>query len=268
MLAALGGCGRFGFDEPTSDASGNGGGDGDAAIRDDGGGDGAMIACSNPVGHDEDADGVDDACDLCPQVADDQSDTDGDLVGNACDLLPTQQQRVLFDPFLAMGPEWSFDARVTHNGDSFTMPAAAASISVFLNGAPGRTVLDFGGRVTGVGTGGRQLAVHVGELAGSDNHYCELYSINGAFDLKLTVLSNTTYETIATTPIPGQMTAGSNLRLIFEHRPPDLRCVAVWNGVRYEVTGTAPGGFALEEMWIAANRIDAEIQNFVRLTTP
>jgi hypothetical protein len=45
--------------------------------------------CMVPVGHDEDHDGIDDACDVCPHVADGpQLDRDGDRVGDACDPDP------------------------------------------------------------------------------------------------------------------------------------------------------------------------------------
>jgi hypothetical protein len=49
--------------------------------------------------HDEDADGVDDGCDVCPHVPDPaQLDSDGDGVGDACDPEPTnpRQHFVLF----------------------------------------------------------------------------------------------------------------------------------------------------------------------------
>jgi len=38
-----------------------------------------------PIGHDEDSDGLDDACDSCPTVTSVGGDTDGDGLDNACD---------------------------------------------------------------------------------------------------------------------------------------------------------------------------------------
>ncbi|MCB9528459.1 MAG: OmpA family protein [Myxococcales bacterium] len=45
----------------------------------------------DPCGDDGDGDGVGDACDTCPAVADaDQRDSDGDGIGDACDLCPAR----------------------------------------------------------------------------------------------------------------------------------------------------------------------------------
>ena len=89
-------------------------GDADAGLADGG------APCAHAIGHDEDGDGYDDACDVCPQVADpDQADvletSDGgapDGVGDACDPNPTEPGDVLlvFDGFGgdAIGAGWSF----------------------------------------------------------------------------------------------------------------------------------------------------------------
>ena len=73
LVVVVVGCGRLSFDPTQIDAR----------------------TCTDPVGHDEDGDGIDDACDVCPQIADDQRDSDGDAVGDACEAirLPARGQR-------------------------------------------------------------------------------------------------------------------------------------------------------------------------------
>ena len=251
MLAVLAGCGRIGFDQGTR--------------VDSGGIDGTPC---DPVGHDEDSDSFDDACDVCPQLADDQRDTDLDRVGDACDVAATNQERVFFDPFTSARPEWTFDSRVTYQTDSVGLPGVADSIGIQLNGAPGRTVLEVGGRVTAAGVGSRQAAIHIGEEVGSNNYYCELFDGTGSLFLILThTPDDIMFTNIDGVQIGGILDSGT-YRLSFVHTPPDLHCIATWNGTRYEVGGPAPTGVPTEVMYVSVNNIDTELDYFVRLTTP
>ncbi|MBK9036367.1 MAG: hypothetical protein IPL61_34820 [Myxococcales bacterium] len=62
--------------------------------------DAAAIDGRVAAGHDEDLDTIDDAFDVCPNVADDQLDADGDGVGDACDpnpKVPIDRLRAFFD---------------------------------------------------------------------------------------------------------------------------------------------------------------------------
>lgn len=274
VLAAVGGCGRFGFGPTGDDMPGD---DSEVTPWSDAGtdpsgsdaaSDAMASACAAAVDHDEDADGVDDGCDVCPQVADDQLDGDGDRVGDACDLDTTTQTRMFFDPGIAKRAGWRYDPDQTLNGDSITLPGTTGASVVVYAGTPGRTVVEAGGRVTVAGAGSHQLAIHIGR-EGSTNYYCELYESGGSMNAKLTLNNAGTYSNINATPVPGGMTAGSTIRIVFEHAPPNLRCVVWWNGVRYQAqTAAAPTGIPLEQIYLAANGIDAEIQYFVQLATP
>ena len=253
MLAVIAGCGRFSFESGSPP---------DSAVGVD------VVPCM-PIGHDEDSDGVDDACDVCPQVADNQVDTDRDLVGDACDVDTTNQQRTFFDPFTSARPEWTWDDRVTYATDSVGLPGVNDSVGIRLNGAPGRTVLEVGGRTTAVGTGGSQIAIHIGQQGGSNNYYCELYDGNGSLFLMLThTPDDVVFDNLEVVEIGGLLTSGSTYRMTFVHAPPTLGCIVWWNGTRYEINGAPPAGVPVETMYVAVNNVDSDLDYFVRLTTP
>ena len=78
------------------------------------------LSCEQRTMHDEDHDGIVDACDLCPGIADpDQRDSDGDGVGDACDpSATTRENLVWFESFAEAGSPnawqiasgtWTFD---------------------------------------------------------------------------------------------------------------------------------------------------------------
>lgn len=249
LTVLLAGCGRFAFDPASPDD--------------------ADVSCASPVGHDEDGDSFDDGCDVCPQLADDQRDGDGDGVGDACDPFPTQQQRTLFDPFTGARAEWTYDSGLVFVGDSLSIPAVGSNLGIVLLGTPDRMVLEAGGRIGSGGTDTRQFAMHIGSASTPANYYCELYDsgIENALQLTYT-LDQVNYVNLDVALIGGGLLENGSFRMVFEHTPPDLGCVAWWNGVRYEVRGTDPGGISAERTFVRAYRVDAELDYFVRLLTP
>ncbi len=88
--------------------------------------------------HDEDHDGHADKCDLCPGIADDQSDADGDGVGNACDpndIAP--HELALFLPMADDPQGWTpVEGGWTRDGESMVCATT---------GDPGYSVMVFQG---------------------------------------------------------------------------------------------------------------------------
>jgi hypothetical protein len=92
--------------------------------------DAADSACPTPVGHDEDGDHLDDACDPCPFADDNVTDNDHDGITGICDPDPAVvNQRVMFSGLdAATASGFSFDGG-TFTEDTFhTQPGRNASL--------------------------------------------------------------------------------------------------------------------------------------------
>lgn len=169
---ALGGCNAlFGLDPttraerdaPVSDAAAI-----DAAVV-DGGADAAVDATPDaggchPLGHDEDGDGADDACDNCPATGNPaQKDADGDTVGDVCDPSPIADDDIIhFDSFTVTNPwagvrgSW---ARMDDSFDQFDLGADTSLAKRQLsNPAAAETTIDVVFTITGT------LQARVGEV--------------------------------------------------------------------------------------------------------
>lgn len=237
----------------------------------DGGSDADVIDVSpdakpcTPVGHDEDTDGFDDACDVCPQLTDDQLDTDGDGIGDACDLAATAQTRVMFDPFTQMTASWIYMGGTFSIPDVYRFDSPAAGAGAVLVGAPGRETFEVNGNLIDGGAGANQTSISIG--SGTDHYYCELYDDGATFALTFThTPDEVVYNTLDTTPIPGRFDSGP-YRLIMDHTPPTSTCIAVWKGTRYSVTAPNPSTPAAE-VGFGVFSVILDVYSFVRLTTP
>jgi hypothetical protein len=254
-VVVVAGCGRLGFSGRE--------GDPDAAIE-------AAIDARPciAIGHDEDLDGLDDACDVCPQRADSQVDTDGDGIGDACDLQPTQERRTLFDPFTGPRPEWIYSGAETIANDVMHVPGVGDSIGERMVDPPARNTWELGGVLLAGGAGSRQLSIQIGPKVGAGHYYCELYDGGSALILQFEyTFDGTTYMNVAAAPIPGRLDAGA-VRMTLEHTPPNMACLATWKGVDYVAAGAIPPGIPAEELHVAFNNVDADLEWFVRLTNP
>lgn len=228
LLFWIAGCGRLGFaSEQAEDAA-----RADAVTIDAP----ASTTCVTPRGHDEDGDGVDDACDGCPHIADpEQPDADGDGVDDACDPNPLSARESIteFDPFTTLDPVWVVSAPtlVSVGGDALIIDARGGNVSIT---RPGVTESDgdqlvIGGSFEALDPGPPQLQLTVFVTRdGSARYYCELDSFDGpAHKLGLTM----SLDGVSYTPIAENMMSPisiGTLELTLDQRPPNVGCSTSW----------------------------------------
>jgi hypothetical protein len=221
-LLVLAGCGRIGF-----------------AAAPDAGADVAVV-----LGHDEDGDGISDALDNCPFIANlDQADLDGDGVGDACDPAPAdphQHLRVFTaftpgDTTIAVGGEPSmqladaihFDAIDGMSGVmGFEMPPPSSDVWI-------------GFDVTGLATGTHQLAILVQDMVSGPSYYGEVID-NPSTSVQIQHFDGTAVTTLDSRPLAptfplGAMTA--HLATVASTSPSFTLAISSPAG---SVTATAP----------------------------
>jgi hypothetical protein len=221
-----------------------------------------------PIGHDEDGDGIDDACDTCPQRAGAQLDSDGDTIGDICDLSPAQESRTLFDPFTGPRSEWMYNGAETIANDVMHVPGLGDSIGEHMVEPPGRNTWELGGVLLAGGAGSRQLSLQIGTTTGQAHYYCELYDGGSGITLQFEYsYDGSTFMNVAAAPVPGRLDA-SPVRMTLVHTPPTMRCLATWKGVDYVAEGAIPAGIQPEQLNVAFNNVDVDVEYFVRLANP
>ncbi|MGE5184848.1 MAG: thrombospondin type 3 repeat-containing protein [Acidobacteriota bacterium] len=229
------GCGRLGF----MDRAVTGSGDSQAA-------------------HDEDGDGVADAIDNCPHVANvDQADGDGDGVGDVCDPNPgvARDHIAFFDPFTGPRPEWTVAgnaAAPAYPGDTLDIDTTDGSLYIasIAASAGQNDVFVYAGRVESTGAGENHLMVGLGELpffppAGptSGYYYCEICDggpcAQSVYALTHT-LDNKTWA--ADMLVHAQPLAPGAFALQFQQALPATSCTTTWPANAAMLSGTVPSG--------------------------
>jgi Thrombospondin type 3 repeat len=242
VLAIVAGCGRVGF------------GTGECAA----------------VGHDEDGDGIDDACDNCPHIPNvDQADADGDGVGDVCDPQPfvAAERIALFDPFIERRPEWTFHGTAIPQfaTDQLHVDTRAAEFTMDLAEVPANDHYALAGTLGG-DAGGQQvtLFLHADSLA---HYYCELYQgapDNVVFDLAYTV-DGIQYATGMQKHMQTPLANGA-FSLALDNRPPHVTCETAW-----PPSGTSvdpiPSDIAATYVGIQVTHLDAALDYFVWIHT-
>lgn len=213
---------------------------GDAATAD------AEVDAVALAGHDDDGDGIDDAIDVCPHIADAaQADADGDRVGDACDPNPAvaTESIVVFDPFVALRGDWrnSGDVTPTFDGTDLVADARGGVLRLARDVIPAADVFELGGTLGARGTMQEQLAVSLLEAAPSVAHYyCELYDSGmPKFALSYSI-DNVTFPQIDQTPAVGPFENAPFMVRMTNVPPADAICVTSWPTTAPSVGGTVP----------------------------
>jgi hypothetical protein len=257
VLAMLvGACGRFAFDD-RGDTGGVGSDTSTVCVA---------------VGHDEDLDGIDDACDVCPHISDPaQPDRDGDRVGDACDPEPdlARQQIVMFDPFTALDPAWTVLADEHVDNDQLVLLGAAGARRVYKPFATKHDVFIIhattGTQVAPTG----QVGLFVGSSAEPGLYYCELYDEAAVTRLQFTyTFDGNNFMHGASMPTVNRVQNGSGV-LAFATSATTSTCASSWHDEPLTVQGATPVGIPAEEMEIYADGFDMRVDYLVVIrTTP
>jgi hypothetical protein len=258
VVAVACGCGRVAF-ESVPDA--------DGAISPGDAVDGPAL-CS-PSGHDEDADGIDDACDMCPHVFDiGQVDSDGDRVGDACDpeQSTARQQIVIFDPFVALEPSWT-NLGATLGTDELVLDARGG-ISVQIHRALIPTHDLF---IVGVTTGASDATNHHISLvtypsSGMGHAYCEIYDTGAqAFSQFTWTFNDSTYTSAGRANFTSRL-ANNSGTFAYEVQPTTVACNPFWQGTNYLGNAARPA-IAAERFSIYAENLLVRVQYFIQIRT-
>jgi hypothetical protein len=230
------------------------------------GGDGRGGPCV-PIGHDEDADGVDDACDVCPHIADDQTDSDGDGVGDACDPSPLPKEHIeLFDPFTSMLASWSYNGGEVFTGDAIWLPSTTvgASMREQLVEEPTIDAFTLIGAFGNVSGATHQFTM---TLADQANHriYCEAYQDTNMY-VDIVDFDGTTLKTLDTAGVSSGL-MGVPISVVYRYAPPNVTCDFTFGGTLHHLSAALPSGYAATSFSFFVNRLDLVASSFTQIRT-
>ena len=260
-VVAIAGCGRLGFD---SSRTGDGGGT-NADVRPDG----IPFVCT-PVGHDEDGDGTDDACDVCPQLVDPlQLDLDGDRVGDECDLEPNlpRQQIALFDAFTSLDSSvWTTANGATALGDELVLDAIGASRSIYTTYTLGEDWIVIGLTTGNAGAGDHLVSLVTSPDSGGTGFYCELFNNSETATMFTYSVDGSSFLHDGVAPWLQPLANGGGT---FEYllTGTTARCRSAWLGDVRAVEGTRPPSIVPQRLTLYAENIEVRVQWIVQIRT-
>lgn len=215
VTLSLGGCGRLAFDAAPDASS-------DTASLPDARPDVPPRSCPPSVLSDEDGDGVDDACDVCPHLVDGQQDEDLDGVGDLCDPQPSIPAEYIawFDGFNSSLPEWATSNPLVGGQMVIDVTASDSSSVLDLGGSHWR--IDLGGEIVEVGPAPHQLLVS-GQVAANESYYVEVIDSGGGRRRSLMHDIDTMYTELDGITEPGTAVPVGRLVVELSNLPDQLR---------------------------------------------
>lgn len=263
-----GACGRFGFEDRAARGDARSGdADGDSGSMRD-----AFVCLAGGTQHDEDGDGIRDACDVCPHIADPaQADSDGDRVGDACDPEPTnaRQTIVFFDGFegTTVSAAWTNLSGVV-TGDQLVLDARGTQAKeIFRAITPTDDLF-----VLGAVTGAADVDVHHISIVTAPNGpagmYCEEYDNMTSTVTQFTWTTNgSTYMHAGTTSWGATRLANGSGTLNYHLTPMTTACAATWNGNTVSGNAARPNGVSPDFFHIYAENLLAKFDYVIDIRT-
>ena len=252
VLVVAAGCGRIGFGSETSH---------DATASD--------VAA---IGHDEDADGVADTTDNCPNVPNtDQLDTDGDGVGDACDREPTNPRQSIakFSSFVTADPSYCLDVGWS------AVPDALA-----YDGNGQHTLIAFGSYVETdvwmqfeiigpMGPEGRQIALQLNMDAVTPYYYGEYFETSPTTThTNIMEYDGTNFIAINSTPVAGAIHSGAlTFHLQASASAQTFTLTSGWPGEPYQVSGGTPAYTTADILLLVVNDVALQLDSVMIVAT-
>lgn len=251
MLAA--GCGRIGFELQL-------GSNPDGSLPRD------ASWCTAHV-HDEDGDGYDDSCDVCPHLPDPaQGDGDGDGVGDTCDPEPTnpRQTLALFDPFTNLDAAWNDQFNAALGSDELVLSGDGGAAWLGRPHSTGDLVTIRATTGTMAASGDTIVGIFFGQ--GMLKVYCELLDRGGATILSFTTTSDgATYTQIDTEPLSARVGNGTG-RLTIDMNAATTRCDSDFHDEAHTTMGATPT-ITVESLQLYAQGITLHVTSIAVIHT-
>jgi hypothetical protein len=255
-IVLLAACGRVDFAGQGPDAS--------VGHHEDG-------ASDASVGHDEDGDGVADAFDNCPGLANaDQVDSDGDGIGDACDPAPfmTGETSLRFSSFETADPAYGLGSEMRYVSDAVHVDASSNQQTLVSGLLFGNADFWYRLRIESRLSGSpHKLAIEIGQSS-AQYYYVELYEDASGAVANVEHYDGGNYAAVTSFPLAGPIHTGEMvLHLQTRTAPRTFTFDASWAGEPYHVTADTTGFSSGVNYSLTLENFTADIESVMVIST-